>query len=707
MAMVTKIVAEDLGLDPYWMFAQGQGFQGFGMAEKGLVPLVAECEDSVGATRFIAEFNKEFKEEAAYGFEGSRFITIYARRDRMIDEKSTFLDSLKGLKRWEFSAPFFTSDLANFTTWLDSEKGDPWKDVKLWGFEGALHDDPPKPVVAFIDYGAAFAHRKFRTRDSSSEDVHTRVLAIWDQGARVEANPRPFPTGKQGLSWIGPIKGLYGLETFRTSSRSSYSTLEKFLKNAPKLNFEFKVQKPGIEPSEPNTLDLNGYINQFVKEGVLDEAACYRQSGYSAIDAPFTHGTHIMDVATGFPDPLGSNDDPRDSDIIFVQLPRFFDRTQVSGLLKSYVIDALRYIFYRVNPLAPLTVNLSYGSNCGPHNGDSIIEQALDEMIRLRRKVGGVTNLVLPSGNAYERGIHAFVSVPALKCKAVQWANPPDNPTYQFIELWIDGEQDDDDTFAAIRLTPPNGKSDQQKWTTKGEQLDVRQYQTTIATIIAQPRVPQSEKGRMVLIVIQPTADGPTTKAAPYGLWTIEIKAGVSPVKVNVWCERDDPVFGSGSGPRQGAFTTNVAKQYTLNSIAHGQETIVVGGIDAAGFEASYSGSGPQRNPPTTRVSRAHASTGTTIWALSEDTEGLEGVSGAGVLGDTVIRLPGTSVAAAVVTRHLVANPGITSKVDLRKSILPAPKKDGDPPQAPVPQNSRTTPPIRLAARQPKRRQAP
>ena len=116
-------------------------------------------------------------------------------------------------------------------------------------------------------------------------------------------------------------------------------------------------------PRPDGELGIDDYMQQFVRRGAIDEEACYAASGYLSAQAPVTHGTHVMDAATGRPDPQctpGAPDTaPDEADIVFVQLPRFVDGRQVSDLLRTFVLDAVHYIFRNAEAKTPVTINLS------------------------------------------------------------------------------------------------------------------------------------------------------------------------------------------------------------------------------------------------------------------------------------------------------------------------------------------------------------
>jgi hypothetical protein len=448
--------------------------------------------------------------------------------------------------------------------------------------------------------------------------------------------------------WVGPGDFGYGAELLRDTCSSSLWD---------------KVETSPGHTETIRGLSMNDYLRAFAMLGEIDEERCYEYSGYQPAHAPVTHGAHIMDVAAGYPNPWLRPDadpgPPPEQEIVFVQLPRFFSGQQVSGLLRTYVLDAVHYILSCASPTVPVTINLSYGANAGPHDGSSILELALDEIISARRLGGGPTDIVIASGNNADAETHAAANLGPREARRWIWCNIPDNPTVQLTEVWIDGEEGDQP--CQIRLTPPGEDATQQPWVSIPKIHALRRHGQVVAMVIAPKRVCQGNEGRMVLIAVGPTATGPTHIAAPYGDWLLDVfNPGGGDVGINAWTERDEPVFMSGSGPRQARFRSSEATgRGSLNSLAHGRETIVVGGyVAGSGRVPDYSGRGPDTGQPAGRNGgrgSAAAPMPAHFWlAPCEESDALPGLAAAAVIGRERVRLPGTSVAAAYATRYLV-----------------------------------------------------
>lgn len=559
-------------------------------------------------------------------------VAQYATRLRSVDDLAAFLDTEFGpggdVERFEVAPGIVNDNAGPESPGLVDES-----------VAGAVRPRGRRRVVGFIDYGCAFAHRNFRR---AGPGLQTRVMAIWDQAGAV-VPPRP-PAGLGPLQWRVPPDFGYGSETHRDSEWST----------------------------DPGCLPLNAYIKQFMRNGAFDEEACYRHSGYApVVNSHASHGTHIMDVATGWPNPLRKlsslppgKDGRHDADIVFVQLPRQVRGRSVGGLLRAHVYDGLRYIESCAAKDANVVVNLSYGGYAGPHDGSSILEGAIDDFLRTHRTASRRFDLVIPSGNARNRRLHARADLDAGKTATFKWNNLPDDSSDSFVEIWLPRQAD-----FAIRITAPGGRPDDAPWLTPGTAGSLLRPAGSsdgvpLAALVFPTRACQSDAGTMALLATGPTRLGAGRPAAPYGCWTIEVqnRSGAS-ATVHAWCELDSPAFGTEDLPRQAYFSqdSGVDRSGTLNGIAHGLEPIIVGGHALDGDVAGYSGTGPGRGAAPASRTRHVAGNG-----MSEDRRGPEAVApsdesalipgllAAAVIGTDTVRLNGTSVAAAVMTRRIL-----------------------------------------------------
>lgn len=510
-------------------------------------------------------------------------------------------------------------------------------------------------VIGFIDFGLAFAHRQFHEpgrRDS-------RVLAIWDQSPRAQPAPWPPPAGCAPLHWQRPPGFAYGFEAHR-----------------------------GI--GGPAAASLSAYLRQFQHAAWTDEEGCYRYSGYPSLAGhAVTHGTFIADVATGHPDPLrhpglqGRHRLPalqtrlaipapaqHDADIVFVNLPPAHPGRPLGGPLRTHVLDGLRYIADLAADGARLVVNISYGGHAGPHDGSSILEQAIDDFVVRARQQRGFAqfDVVLASGNARGSRLHAQARVKPGETARFEWNNLPEDPTDSFAELWMSRSQD-----VSVRVTPPGGAPCPA--VRAGGLRTLAQGPGTVAAVVYPHRACQSDRpdAAMILLAVGPTARAavpgrPSRAAAPYGRWVLEVaNEGPDELRVDGWCEFDRPPFGSIASPRQSRFndtaSTRVDTDLTLNSMAHGRETWIVGACTQDGRAvAPYSSTGPGRGcAGRDRHPRAPgaqpALRGPDAVRPGDEGAALPGLPAAAVFSGETARLSGTSVAAAVLARERLDQP--------------------------------------------------
>lgn len=460
-------------------------------------------------------------------------------------------------------------------------------------------------IVGFIDYGCAFIHRHFDRDDQGTLRVH----ALWNQ----EQEIAPATPNQPQLGW---------------------KHTERFARG-------WWVHAPMLQ----------GFRDAHGHAGAIDELSCYRNAQYDPALRQATHGTFVMDVATGFPNPLrptdraGRHEDP----IVFVQLARRFAGRQVAGLLRAHVLDAAHFIALHLGARQRAVVNLSYGGYCGPHDGSSILERALDELID---SFDGRLALIVPSGNAFNQDIHAQLKLRPDRSSAITWEILPDDPSDSIVELWWP-----QGATPRMRVTDPAGQPS--PWLGPGAASRLERNGQTAALLCITSRPCQAQSGSMALLAVSPTAFG----AAPYGRWRLEIEnaGGTGDITVDAWCERDDPVLGGEGGPRQARFVDHIEPTGTLNALAHGRSTVVVGGytIDDAGTSplpgpvAMLSGTGPGRGLQG-RIRQA----GTGLWGPQvlgiADNTFQDGVPAAAVISDDEVRLSGTSVAAAHYTRAYI-----------------------------------------------------
>lgn len=394
------------------------------------------------------------------------------------------------------------------------------------------------------------------------------------------------------------------------------------------------------------------------------------------------HGTHVASLAGGRTSPsyrarrdgfavaaAAPLDAASDVAMAMVMLPNLTVADTSGGALGVNVLDAITFLLQNVPAAAHLVVNLSFGHHAGPHNGTSVLECALAELVANYKNR---LTIVLPAGNSFDSQCHASFDVEKNDHHTLTWRVLPEDKTPSYLEIWLPAGSQCDVTVTnpqgqvvAANIAMNNGCT----WpdganVTGGVWLDSN---------------PANGNGKqMVLVAMAPTisaasAPGATAKpTALHGDWTIQIHNRSDNKKIqeaHAWVERDNSSFGRKNKGRQSYLvdanrarerraTAPMPSQITgygsLNAIATGYAAVVVGAYEVRSGKASaYSGagtnSGSLRSPD--------------LAAPGEITPLLKGVLGVGNHGTGMVRLSGTSVAAPLYTRSFI-NSIATSAAD-------------------------------------------
>jgi subtilisin family serine protease len=434
-------------------------------------------------------------------------------------------------------------------------------------------------VVGIVDFGGDFAHGNFRNANGS-----TRLEAIWHQAASGVSN-----------SSFG-----YG-RVFRTAD----------------INAALKTQNPyialGYGP-EPDSLNVNG-----------------------------THGTHVMDIAAGNGRGSGTPGCAAEAALIFVDLAADdVPWTGIAAVGKSFgdsvrLLEALKFIFTEAGN-RPCVINLSLGTNGGPHDGSTLVDQGIDALIREKPNRA----VVIAASNSHADGIHAGGTVPVGGSADLAWVQSRDFEPAE-LEIWLPGA-----TQAAIELLAPDGTSigliepgDSRQFS-EGNQILV-----FIANRLAEPNNSDNSIGIFL------------AGAFAAGTWTARLHArGAVAVPFHGWIERYDTAQSSFAEPHDNS--------RTLGSISCGHETVVVGSYDAHKPTLPlswFSSEGPTRDGrekpelsgPGHDVEAAWSRTGTNVTRKSGTSMAAPAVSGIIALLYAEAARKGRSLSSAELRAMLIA----------------------------------------------------
>jgi hypothetical protein len=457
----------------------------------------------------------------------------------------------------------------------------------------ALAGEAPGVILAIIDLGIPFAHANFRHPGTD----RTRIDYCWAQSA--PAN--------------GPGDVLFGREFRRDQIDAMLATHRG------------------------------------------DEDAVYAAAGLlSRPDGPpmplsraASHGAHCLDLmAGGWPAASAAK-----ARIIAVDLPSS-PIWETSGFGKDmFILAALHYIFDRADLIRqscdctdlPLVINLSYGNSGGPHDGTSLIEAALAELVGFRNAIAPTT-LLMPSGNTFQDQLFAHLTdrhfapdpaEPGSKVARLQWFAPPNDRTSSFLEMWYPPGTAPEDIRVEVSppLSGPAARTDDISLDASGSGTSPIRVAGKVVGHLTKDLHRLSRWRAMVLLAPSETfaaeADlvaGPNQYGtAPAGLWTLTFRLPAAMVlpeaaadgNSGIQCRiQRDSSYGQGNtGARQSHFVDPLDLPYaaegnlsrvdqtgngavlrrfgTLNGMATGAATVVVGGLIAAsGKAAEYASAG-------------------------------------------------------------------------------------------------------------------
>lgn len=651
----TQLVIDDAGgEDPYFEWAWQTRWRGYergagtpGMDDFTWVPIIALARDDAALAALVkasqppAQSPPLLRIPLVYGqpVPGSngqyaKWFTATVPRGRLSE-----LVNVPELRAWELAVPLRDAETA-----ATSSRQGYFGDIESIRLRAAASERLPAPragtaspsiqgtlkqVIAVVDFGCPFLNDQFLVNCPGVPAPVPRVKALWDQGSKWSQ-----------LSTAAPWVEVAGFD----SGRALYE---------PQLS----AVATRLRPSR------NG--------AALDEAALYKLIDYLiAYDDDrrrvwyATHGATVLSVAAGKADPLTrqAGDAAANADLVFVNLPALTASDSSGASLSANLLDAVHFVLSCCEPLAPVVINVSYGSHAGPHDGSAMIERALDELLSLRRRNFAI---VLGAGNARQARCHARRTVIRHKPARLLWQLVPGDTTDTFMEVWYPIAHQ---PGAGLKARVRTAQGDWSAWVAADSAQWLRDSSSgeVVGGILHRRRVPNGANS-MLLLALVPTAKPlgqPGALAVP-GVWEIELalvdeSPSAATIIVQAWIERDDP--GAMTPGEQSHFLSQELTDIngTLSSIATGQHTIAAGGFRiSSGEPVPYSALGerPCEQPA--------------VYAACEEDDVQQDISAAAVRSMESRRMNGTSVAAPVLVRRLF-NYMVSAKRPVAREDWPA-----------------------------------
>lgn len=456
----------------------------------------------------------------------------------------------------------------------------------------AAEDDTP--LIGVIDNGCAFLNQVF-SRPGHPET--TRFISLWRQRPASASDP----------AWQVPADFGYGLELLGRDIH------------------------PGPEVDEPSDYARLGYPVD--REGRLSD---------------MLHGTHVLDIAAGLPQDLPAQaaakpakaDEACSADLVFVELPQPLDEDTTGAAMDAFILDAVHYVLRCARPTQRVVINLSLGAQAGPHDGGSLIEQALDQLIEVEGKER--LSICVAAGNGAEEHWHASGALTRDNREiSAGWRTVPGDTTDSFLELWASATDPTGLKGLQVVLTAPDGR----RLTAKLDSRTELRRDAALQASLELRRMPRF-KGRhraSALVSLAPTAGG--RAGLPAGLWQVSAScsppAGAPDCRIALWLQRDTP-GRSLSEVLQSEFealSPNLqwAGAAALSHLAGARRVLTVGA-------ARLSDSQPSSYSPRDGID---------AWAMADESSRVYGLLCSGGLSGSVFRISGTSAATPMVVRAL------------------------------------------------------
>lgn len=446
------------------------------------------------------------------------------------------------------------------------------------------------------------------------------------------ARPQDLPALSASNGGEGAIVGVidYGADFVHKNFRNGDGTT-RFL----------SIWHQGGTPNAASPLGYGREYNRAEIDAALAGVSPYSTLGYSM--GPSTHGTHVLDIAAGNGLGSGVAGVAPKADIIFVDVisddipfvgPEVV-RTSFGD--STRLLEAVNYIFTKAGD-RPCVINVSLGTNGGPHDGTTPVEDGIDRLLNQKTNRA----LVIAASNSFGDGIHAQGKVTSNQYVDLIWTMTDGGLYQREMEVWYSGK----DRFA-VELIAPDGVSIGRA--EPGDNLS-RSSGSQVIIFVANRLSEPNNRDNVIGLFLH--------NSVPAGDWRVRLHAvNVTDGSFHAWIERDDS--------NQSQFAPPHDNTHTIGSVACGQKTIVVGSYDAyksAKPLSWFSSAGPTRD-------------GREKPEISAPGHGVNAAKSLSVTGTTV--KSGTSMASPAVAGIVAllfaeaAARGVSLKVDdVRNSLM-------------------------------------
>lgn len=316
--------------------------------------------------------------------------------------------------------------------------------------------------------------------------------------------------------------------------------------------------------------------------GAIDQALLsgrpYRHLGYDPAVSDHgrgAHGTHVLDIAAGNGQGGGPVGVAPGADLVFVHLADRDTGGRFDLGDSVRLLEAVDFVARTAAP-QPWVVNLSMGRHGGPHDGTTLVELALDQLIDTTPGAF----VVQSAGNYYRRRAHASGRLAPGETRVLTVTIDARDPTRNEVEIWYDGSDE-----LAVRIDPPHGPPGPR--VPLGRAADLMAGGQSVGRVYHRARDPNNGDHHI---------DAFLYPAGQEGEWRITLEAvRVTRGRYDAWIERDDRCK-----PCQAHFRRQDSDaSTTTGTIANGHLPLVVAAADGHVPErppGQMSSAGPTRD---------------------------------------------------------------------------------------------------------------
>lgn len=437
-------------------------------------------------------------------------------------------------------------------------------------------------AIAILDSGVDYRHPDFCTADGA-----TRILTYWDQTLDYDGMNR-YGVGRifsreelDRLLTVAPDMAADdgapggGVPSDPPVSVPSAGTAAPDMTAGIGTPGDLPVSAPSVGTAAPDMTTDSGAADGGVAGGQTVSAPA-TEAPLPEPSADFSgHGTHIAGICAGNGRASGGRNRGAapESSLLVVKLKNDADSVFTDYANLMMAVDYV--VRFASDAALPLSINISYGSNDGPHDGSGLMERYLNNCIFYGKNV-----VVTATGNEGISRRHSHVQVSEDTQSAVPFSVAPGENS-----LYLQLFKHYGDTFT-YRLSPPDGS---------GEILipgraGIYRFSlgnNLIRLIISDPTPYQSLQE--LFLVLLPAASGLSLSS---GVWQFHIQAeSVVSGSVNLWLPSREATNAA-----TGFLSPSADGTLTIPSTA--ANVISVSGYDSTTDTfASFSGRGFLRGP--------------------------------------------------------------------------------------------------------------